>query len=169
MKALKITYKIVSVIISVILALLLVSNLYLIINKHFLKNPYPNIFGYSTAVVISGSMEPNISVNDMIIIKEQNEYKKGDVISFIDGKSLVTHRIADVTDAGFITKGDANNAEDKDPVTSKQIAGKVVFTIPYVGLVLEYLQSPLGIMILILGAFAIIALPSFFKNEEEKK
>ena len=169
MKVLKITYKIVSVIISVILAFLLVSNLYLIINKHFLKNPYPNIFGYSTAVVISGSMEPHISVNDMIIIKEQNEYKKGDVISFIDGKSLVTHRIADVTDAGFITKGDANNAEDKEPVTSKQIAGKVVFAIPYVGLVLEYLQSPLGIMILILGAFAIISLPSFFKNEEEKK
>ena len=165
MKILKFTYKTLSIVVLIVLSIVLVSNVFLIVNKHLLNNPYPNVFGYSTAIVISGSMEPHINVNDMVVIKAQDEYKKGDVISFVSGKSLITHRIADITDAGFITKGDANNVEDKEPVSCEQVMGKVICAIPYVGLIIGFLQTPLGIMILILMAILPVIIPTLFEKE----
>ena len=41
------------------------------------KLPMP--FGIGMAVVISGSMEPTISIDDMILVKKADEYKLDDV------------------------------------------------------------------------------------------
>ena len=63
-----------------------------------------------------------------------NSIKQGDVISYhIDGHTIVTHRVKEVTDKGFIMQGDANNAQDAFTVTKDHFIGKMIFMIPMLG------------------------------------
>lgn len=89
------------------------------------------IFGRSLLMVVTGSMEPSIHTGDFITVKsvDTSELKSGDIISFYSEQSdikgmLVTHRISEVTDDGFITKGDANPVEDSVSVPAENVVGK---------------------------------------------
>jgi signal peptidase len=120
------------------------------------KVAYPTLFGYGNAIVISGSMEPNISVNDLVITKKQASYNKGEVILFHSTTALVTHRIVEVKKNRYLTKGDANNTVD-EWLDKSRIEGKVVFVIPAVGFIQEFFSTKLGnIGLMLLICFAII-------------
>lgn len=84
------------------------------------------------AVVLSGSMEPTLSVNDIIIFAKQESYKAGDIVVFSDDGIKSVHRIVKNSPKQIITKGDYNNAEDL-PITKDQIYGKVRIAIPKLG------------------------------------
>lgn len=149
----------VQTVVTVILSVLLACNLYILAAKKFMDIQYPTVFGFSSAVVVSGSMEPALSVNDLIVTQAQTDYAPGDIVSFASGSTLVTHRIVQENPDGFVTQGDANNATDIQPVAPEQIVGKVVLSIPAVGIVLGYLQTPLGLTCLVLWGFLLIELP----------
>ena len=117
------------------------------------------------AVVLSGSMEPAVSVGDLLIISEWNNYQVGDIVVYQSGRIAVTHRIVSISGDEVITRGDANNAED-EPIPLERIKGKVVMIIPCVGYLVKIIKTPLG-------TFAIIALAVFlmersFRVEKEK-
>ncbi|MDD4830554.1 MAG: signal peptidase I [Candidatus Pacebacteria bacterium] len=133
--------------------------------------------------VLSGSMEPAIRTGSVVAIKPANEYGIGDIITFgeISRTSVpTTHRIKDIKiDNGktlYITKGDANNAEDQSPVSKESISGKVFFTIPFLGYGLAAIRHPIGfLLILIIPAGIIIydqvkvILSETKKEKEDKK
>ena len=105
--------------------------------KNVLHDPYPTIGNFGFSVVISGSMEPSINVNDVVFTKAESTYCTNDVVVYIDGngKSAVVHRIVDIDkDGNYVTKGDANNSVDK-PVAEGAVKGKVVFVLPKLGIV----------------------------------
>lgn len=160
--------KAVQIAVTLILALLLICNLYLIFMEHIVGEESPTIFGYSTAVIVSGSMEPVLSVDDLIFNHEQASYEEGDIITFHSGSSLTTHRIISVTDDGYMTQGDANNAADLDIVPENVVVGRVVWIIPHVGRALAFLKTPLGMVILIFTGLCIIELPFFFQRWREQ-
>lgn len=145
------------------LALLLIANLYTIAARQITGEPQPDVFGWSWAVVISGSMEPAIHVNDLIIVRKQNTYAVGDIISFTDGNSVVTHRIVEKGDGYYITRGDANNKAD-EPVPQEMVIGKVRATVPRVGLVIEYLRTPLGMLGILLLGLLLIKIPDWINR-----
>lgn len=167
-KILRCIGKTAQVLITVLLAFLLGCNLYLMIMNGIMGVDHPTIFGYSTAVVASGSMEPALSVDDLILNHKQDSYGEGDIITFQNGVSLTTHRIVEVTDEGYVTQGDANNTVDLDVIQSKAVVGRVVWAIPYVGSALEFLKSPLGMVILIFTGLCIIELPFFLQRRREQ-
>lgn len=167
-KILRCTGKTAQVLITALLAFLLVCNLYLIIMDRIMGVEHPAIFGYSTAVVASGSMEPALSVDDLILNHTEDSYGEGDIITFQNGDSLTTHRIVEVTDEGYVTQGDANNTTDLDVVPLKAVIGRVVWAIPYVGSVLAFLKTPLGMVILIFTGLCIIELPFFLQRRREQ-
>lgn len=112
-------------------------------------------FDYSLIVIQSGSMEPTIKTGGAVIIKAQDMYGIDDVITFVKAKGeLVTHRIVEIVDEDgvvtYTTKGDNNNAVDVFPVLIDDVKGKVIFTLPYIGYVIAFFQSRIGIMVLIL-------------------
>lgn len=173
MRLLKATGQILSFCLTALLALILVFNLLSIGSRYLTGNTYAKVLGFSTAVVVSGSMEPAISVNDMVVIQEKDNYAEKDVISYVSQSgNLITHRIVDVTDEGFVTRGDANKAIDVEaPVSVDKVVGKVVYVIPQVGLFLEYLKTPLGMLCVTLVGFVLIGLPSVLdrsRKEDEK-
>lgn len=96
-------------------------------------------------VVLTGSMQPKIPVGSVIYAQKQNSYNNGDVIAFGSGNNTVTHRIVNVkNDGSYITRGDANNTNDANPVFTKDILGKQIFSLPYLGKLIIFLKTPLG-------------------------
>lgn len=166
-KILRAAGEIIQVFIAVLLTFLLVCNLYLIFMDRVMGAEHPAIFGYSAAVVASGSMEPALSVDDLILNHVQISYAEGDIITFQSGDSLTTHRIVEVTDTGYVTKGDANNAPDPDVVQSDAVTGRVIWAIPYAGSALAFLKTPLGMTVLIFAGLCIIELPFLFQGRRE--
>lgn len=137
----------------------------------------PNLLGYQSFAVVSGSMEPAYSVGSIVYAKETpfDELKVGDVISFsISEDTKVTHRITAIDNEKqqFTTKGDANNTEDGEPVSYANVIGKVMFGVPYLGFLSQYIRTPLGIAIGCGVIFIMILLnfiPDIFSEEESKE
>lgn len=167
MRKLKSVCRILSIAVTVLLAVLLISNIYTICMRAFTDEKNPKFFGFSSAVIISGSMSGTIEVNDLVICREQDSYGKGDIITFEDSSgSLVTHRIVSESDSGFATQGDANNTPDRKIVAEESILGKVVFTVPKIGLFIEFIRTPFGLMCITFAGLLIIAAPSFLSRRE---
>lgn len=143
MKKSKILFNAIITILSVIVVLL---NLFIFYTKVILKSDIVNVFGYSVLIVVSGSMEPNISIDDLIIIKQQETYYLDDIVTYKNNNSLVTHRIVRIDGEDIFAKGDSNNTEDK-PIKEEQIKGKVIYTLKGVGKVFNETTLPFIIVI----------------------
>ena len=108
---------------------------------------------YSLKTVTSGSMSPTIKTGGIVMVKPVSSYNVGDIITFKIGsgkRDILTHRIIQQVGDGFITKGDANNVEDMNPVRKENILGRVVFDVPCAGYIANVIGSKMGICILIL-------------------
>lgn len=126
-------------------------------------------FGYAISTVVTESMEPTIMVGDIIIYKQVDisEVQEGDVIVFrsLDPKlrgGAVTHRVIrtkyEYGDYSLTTKGDNNDSEDWDPVTSGNFYGKVVTYGSFFGLG-KLIKNGRGILfILVITGFLVLAL-----------
>lgn len=141
-------------------------NLYNWNAKSLMGNVLPMPFGYGGAVVLSGSMEPTIMTDELILVKAQDSYEVDDIVVYQSGKMLVVHRIVEIDGDMITTRGDANNVND-DPVERTQIKGRVFAHIPRVGAVVRLLKTPAATVILLAGAIASVELP--FRKEKEKK
>jgi len=110
--------------------------------------------------VLSGSMEPSIHVGSVVVIKPVSNYKIGDVITFGKMDVPTTHRITEmkVTEGEMVyqTKGDANDSPDGEEVNAKDIRGKVMFSIPWFGYVVDFVKKPMGLMVVIVVPSVII-------------
>ena len=95
-------------------------------------------------VILSGSMEPSISTGSIC-----RRGVPGKVVAYELKDHLVVHRISRCVSGGesFITKGDSNDTEDPIPVSAKQIRGRVIGTIPYLGYGAVFLRSRAGILL----------------------
>lgn len=152
--------KIIFVIISILLALVLIYNVYNFISIKVLHKDLASVNGYAILEVVSGSMEPTIHKGDIIIIntKEKN-YKENDIITFKGNEGeFVTHRIKYIDENSMITKGDNNNTED-DAIKTSSIVGKYVTKINGGGRILSSFKNPFTmVMIFIIGLLACILL-----------
>ena len=149
----------------VLAALVVGINVYLLNASRLAGDAVPMPFGIGLAVVLSGSMEPEISVGDLLMIYESKNYEVGDVVVYQSGRIAVTHRIVSISGDEVITRGDANNAED-EPITLERIKGKVVMIIPCVGYLVNIIKTPLGTFSII--ALAVLLLERSFRVEKEK-
>lgn len=140
-------------------------NLYLWNAKSLMGNSLPMPFGCGAAVVLSGSMEPTIMVDDLVIVTGQEEYFVDDIVVYQSGSMLVVHRVVEVQPDTVITKGDANNAPD-EPIRKEMIKGKVVACISGAGGAARLLKSPAATVILVAGA---LGLSELTLRREKKK
>lgn len=137
---------------------------------------FPITGNYKLMIVQSESMTPSIKMGSIIVIKPTDNYKVGDVISFSEisrAKSPITHRIYDIkiTEGivSYITKGDANNAPDQREVLEREIIGKVLLSIPYIGYAVDFAKKPLGFALIIIVPAAIIIFDEVKKILKEIK
>ena len=113
------------------------------------KQKLPTVLGFTGVTVISGSMEPQVSVGDYVIIKKpkKEDIQKGTIITFEQNNVLVTHRVEEVIDDGvYSTKGDANNIVDSELVKFENIIGTSILVVPKFGNLLLWLRTIPGII-----------------------
>lgn len=142
------------------------------------------ILGIQVYTVLSGSMEPEYHVGALIYVKkvDSTELSVGDDITFmLDEDTVATHRIVgivpdenDPSILRFRTKGVANEHEDGTLVHHKNIVGKPIFTIPYLGYIANFIQHPPGTYIAVCAGALLIFLvfvPDLFseKDKNDKK
>ena len=151
------------VLIIVLSGLLMGLCVYVINANLFAGNSMPMPFGVGAGVVLSGSMEPELSVDDLIIVRKAGEYSVGDVVVYRSGRMSVVHRIVSADEKTVVTKGDANNAADA-PISPSDIDGRVVCSIPKAGVVVDFLRTPLGVVIILGAAFLLLELS--FRREQ---
>lgn len=124
-------------------------------------------------VVQSGSMEPSIKTGSIVLAKNELDYRIGDVITFFntDKRNTTTHRIFNIKESNykplFITKGDANQAEDREGIKEENILGKVVFTLPYLGYVVSFTKTQMGFIFLIIVPAVIIIFSEILNLKKE--
>ena len=126
----------------------------------------PRIFGIEIYGILTGSMDPACPTGSLVYVKSVNpeSLQEKDIVTFQKGNLVITHRVVknDVQKEELITKGDANNANDIQPVAYKQIKGKVALTVPLLGYLALRLNSAacisvcviilaLGLMLWVLG------------------
>lgn len=116
----------------ILITLLLIIAIYCVMKINFSEEEYANFFGYTYFEVTTGSMSGAIEINDVIIVKITKDVHENDIISFKQDEAIITHRIIKEEEQEFITKGDANNDEDK-PIQKDDVIGKVVKIIPKLG------------------------------------
>lgn len=102
----------------------------------------PQATGSRPLTVLTGSMQPALGPGDVVIVRptDAKTVQIGDVITFqaeSDNPELITHRVTGVVFTGegrqYVTRGDANGADDPMPVRPEQVRGAVWYSVPYVG------------------------------------
>lgn len=150
----------IGILLCIIFAVVLVGNLCFLVKAKIAPGEPPSVLGITPITVLTGDMSGNreghLEAGDLLLVKkvDPRALDEGDVISFVTGGSVTTHRIIEITyEEGrcqFITKGDANNAEDEAPVTEAQLVGRYLFRIPKLGEVSLFLRKPVGLLLFVL-------------------
>jgi signal peptidase len=114
--------------------------------------------GWDLYVVRSDSMVPTFSSHDVIITQPVDQVRVGDIVTFHRGSQIVTHRVVEISPESIITKGDANQTADPQPVLFTDIAGGYLFRVPYAGYVTAFIATTRGWFLAIVLPAAILVL-----------
>ena len=164
---LKKVFKIVVDILTFFVFLILVIIIFCKVKMMVSNSDYFDVFGYSIFSVATGSMEPVISQNDIIIIKKQKDYELEDIVTFKKDNAYITHRVTEKRGETFVTKGDANNAKDV-AIDKKEIIGKVVKVIPKAGVWQKIFSSP-KVIIMIFATLMLFDFAFSYKGRIKKQ
>ena len=134
----------------------------------------PQVLGYSVFRVMTGSMEPEIREDSLLVVQKTppEDIVPGDVISFFSPDPMLegavnTHRVVRIEKENgrtqFITKGDANVIEDTYPTDASALVGRVVFKSYGLGKTVSLLANPLVFGIIILLPLLIILLMNLYR------
>lgn len=164
----KIIKKIMQVFINILLVLVTLLILFLVYRIVSIKFFNKNVtLRYTFYEIATGSMEPTLNVKDFIIVKESDKYSVGDIITYKEDNSYITHRIIKINGDTLVTKGDANNSEDKI-ISKSEVIGKVVKIIPKGGVIKEIILTPKIIFTLLVTLVLINLCFSLTKKENKK-
>ena len=158
-KSLKVARIVKNVICWLLIAVLTTAVIIFMITK--LSGGTPNIFGYSFHRIVSGSMEPELSIGDVIVCKrvtDASDISVGDIITFQGDKRFenqkVTHRVlvAPYDDGRgntvLVTKGDANEKDDGE-IKFQSVESKSVAKMAFLRDVYDFFFSQWGLIIFI--------------------
>ena len=142
---------IIGIILIVIFLPIVIVNMTLALKGSLHPEKVAMFMGYGPLIVETGSMKPIFNEQDVVIAKEVDAetLNVGNIIAYYNPRgTVVTHRIIDVEigeDGAklYMTKGDANNVEDRDPVHPSRVVGLIVYAIPQGGKAMNIAKNPL--------------------------
>jgi len=122
-------------------------------------------------VVLSGSMEPRMSPGDAVIVREvpASAIERQDIITYQrpGSETPTTHRVVEKqsTDNGvaYVTKGDANEERDRGTIPHDRVVGEVIFVIPFIGHVVQFANTQIGFLALVLTPMALFVLSELWE------
>lgn len=130
----------------------------------------PSFFGHKPLVVISGSMQPILKVGGILYYQEQDldNFKKGDILVYQLNNHTISHRIEEITETGFITKGDANTSVDFSEVNYDQVLGKGTnWSIPFIGYYADFIYNHKYILFISVGVIIVDLCNDYYKKHKK--
>ena len=131
----------------------------------------PTFWGKNPLVVISGSMEPTLKVGGILYYEkiDLNDFKEGDILVYELDEHTISHRIVDITDNGFLTKGDNNNSIDTYEVENMQVIGKGTnWSIPYIGYYADFVYNHKYLLFISVGVIIIDLLVDSYSDRKRR-
>ena len=125
-------------------------------------------FGFGASFVLSGSMEPEISTDDLVFVKRADELHVGDVVLYNTGGSNVLHRITKIDGDIITTQGDANNTEDK-PISASVVLGVYIGKVPSGGKMIRFVTNPPFVMAVVFLLMTAAVIWMFVEDHRERK
>ena len=125
-------------------------------------------FGFGASFVLSGSMEPEISTDDLVFVKRADELHVGDVVLYNTGRSNVLHRITKIDGDMITTQGDANNTEDKS-FSKSAVLGVYIGKIPSGGKIIRFVTNPPFVMAVVFLLMAAAGTWIFVEEHRARK
>lgn len=133
----------------------------------------------ATVWIMTDSMEDSIPAKSYIRIRkvDPSEIQEGDVITFYSDDPalkgyLNTHRVVEIVEDGtaFITKGDANLANDRYPARAEAVVGVYEKNLPLLSSVGRVFQSPVGLFAVfaLLAVITIVTFTGGFSKKDKK-
>jgi len=144
----------------------------------FISSAFDLPGGVKLFTVQSGSMSPTIPMGSVVGVKSVDDYSAGDIITFMSEErdenrvyqTTTTHRIVRVVEEDgveFVTKGDANDAEDPFAVEKELVVGKVAFWIPLLGFPISFTRTREGMFLLIIVPALVIIMMEIWNIVKE--
>ena len=155
--------KIIAAVLGILIALYCVYHLTAII---VFGDNMPMALGVGAAVVLTGSMEPTLSANDLIFVARSSGYKVDDIVVYSTQGTPVVHRVIAIDEESGVltTKGDANNTAD-EPVSISRVKGKLLFSVPGVGVIPRFVRTVPGMIMTLVILFVLL----FLSVQSKKK
>ena len=173
---------IISKVIDAICIVIIAVAVFILVSVFFTKSgQVPSIAGFSFFRVVSGSMEPELETDSLIVVKKTDPslIKEGDIISFYSNANEIsgavnTHRVVSITKENdtlyFETKGDANVISDKELTNEGNVIGVVVAKSAFLGTLTRIISNPIVFFPLIvvpLFVLIIVNLVTSIKNTKQ--
>ena len=124
----------------------------------------PVLWGKKPLVIISGSMEPILKVGGILYYEKinLNDFKKNDILVYQLNEHIVSHRIVNINEYGFETKGDNNNSNDSYIVDKNNVIGRGNnWSIPYIGYYADFIYDHKYLLI-------VMIILSYFNSRKDK-
>lgn len=131
----------------------------------------PSFWGHKPLVVISGSMEPTLQVGGLLYYYEENldNFKKDDILVYKSRNHIISHRVVEKVDDGFITKGDANKSYDSDIIDNSRVLGKGTnWCIPYLGLYADFIYTHKYLLFISIAILLVDLCYDYYVNYKKK-
>ena len=133
-----------------------------------------NMGGYEAIQITGDDMSPEIVNGDVIIIRPTsvNDVEVGDIITFRDGFTRITHQVVAKSDGKLTTKATNKDSIDVIKVTGVNLQGKMLTKLNDGKGFILFITNPVNMIILLLIVLVLIAIPvimRFSKSEEVVK
>ena len=153
----------------IIISAILGVGIYTMNAKMLMNDMMPMPFGFGMGVVISGSMEPELSVDDVIFVVKDKSIELDDVVVYQSKGILVVHKVVKIENDQITTRGTANDTDD-EPISISDIKGRVLFSIGSMGTIINVIRTPfVAIAILLLAVFLLYKSYQAEANKKDEK
>jgi signal peptidase I len=135
----------------------------------------PALTGTQAITIDRNSMQAELPMGSVAYIQAQDAYAVGDVVTFRSNGQVVTHAIlaylpnpanGQLDGLWLQTQGSSNPEPDPIPLNRDQILGRVIASIPVMGIALKTLGTPVVQVFLVLLAIGLHLLSQWPREKE---
>lgn len=141
----KITNRVISVFLSLVISILLITSMVLTYELVTLNEERENLAGFSVLSILEDSVESPSKSGDLLVVKSVplKDLEVGDVIAFRNESKIITHKIKNISENDYITIGADGSSDDSEVIIDYgSVIGKQVFNIPKGDILLEISHNP---------------------------
>lgn len=129
--------------------------------------------GQTSLIIVNGeSMEPGFHLGDLVVVRQADDYRVGDVVAYRSDNAgvFVFHRIIARDLDRYVLKGDNNSWIDTYQPEKQDVVGRLWVHLPGFGKAVQKVRSP-WFMAVVVGLTGVIlmALPVNGKSRNKKK